>query len=67
MLIRAGFDITFECAAPTPMLLQVHVHPDRETDLQQPEHLTTQPYTPYSTYIDGFGNRCTRLVAPAGG
>jgi transglutaminase-like putative cysteine protease len=66
LLIRAGFEIDFDCAAPTPMLLQVHVHPDRESDLQQPEHLTTQPYTPYSTYIDGFGNRCTRLVAPAG-
>ena len=66
MLIRAGFEIAFECAAPTPMLLRVHVHPDRQGDLQQPEHLSTQPYTPYSTYIDGFGNRCTRLVAPAG-
>jgi transglutaminase-like putative cysteine protease len=66
LLIRAGFEMTFACAAPTPMLLQVHVRPEREKDLEQPEHLTTQPYTPYSTYIDAFGNRCTRLIAPAG-
>ena len=66
MLIRAGFEIAFECTAPTPMLLQVHVRPEREDDLEHPEALKTHPYTPYSTYIDDFGNRCTRLVAPAG-
>ena len=45
---------------------QNHHHPERERDLEQPEQLQTQPYTPYTTYIDDFGNRCTRLVAPAG-
>jgi transglutaminase-like putative cysteine protease len=66
LLIEAGFEIAFECPAPTPMLLQVHVRPEREPDLQTPERLVTTPHTPYSTYIDQFGNRCTRLLAPAG-
>ena len=66
MLIRAGFEIAFECPAPTPLLLQVHVRPEREADLEQPEHLKTTPYTPYTTYLDDFGNRCTRMVAPEG-
>ena len=66
MLIRAGFEMAFECPAATPMLLQVHVHPEREGDLLQPAHLQTDPFTPYSTYIDDFGNRCTRLIAPPG-
>lgn len=66
MLIRAGFNIAFECAAATPMLLHVHVRPEREADLEQPEHLQTDPYISYSTFIDDFGNRCTRLVAPMG-
>jgi transglutaminase-like putative cysteine protease len=66
MLIRAGFEIAFECPAPTPMLLKVHVRPERDGDLEQPEHLLTQPHTPYVTHIDEFGNRCTRLIAPAG-
>jgi transglutaminase-like putative cysteine protease len=66
LLIQAGFEITFECPAPTPMLLQVHVRPEREADLEVPEHLGIDPYTPYRTYIDDFGNRCTRLVAPTG-
>jgi transglutaminase-like putative cysteine protease len=66
MLIRAGFEIAFECPAPTPMLLQVHVRPERELDLEAPEYLATDPPTFWSTYIDQFGNRCTRLVAPGG-
>ena len=66
MLIRAGFEIAFECPAPTPMLLQVHVHPDRAMNLTGPEEFRLDPATAYSTYIDDFGNRCTRLLAPAG-
>jgi len=66
MLIRAGFEIAFECPAPTPLLLQIHVRPERELDLEAPEHLNTEPPTFCSTYIDQFGNRCTRLVAPGG-
>jgi transglutaminase-like putative cysteine protease len=66
LLIQAGFEIAFECTAPTPMMLQVHVRPEREADLQTSERLDTDPYTPYSSYIDQFGNRCTRLLAPTG-
>ena len=66
LLIKAGFKIAFECIAPTPMLLQLHIRPEREPDLEQPALLQTDPHTPYTTYFDDFGNRCTRLVAPAG-
>src|ERR1700722_6525132 len=48
------------------MLLQVHVRPEREIDLETPEQLITDPPTFCSNYIDQFGNRCTRLVAPGG-
>jgi transglutaminase-like putative cysteine protease len=64
--IQAGFEIAFQCTAPTPMLLMLNVRPEREADLAAPEQLRFDPYTPFQTYIDGFGNRCTRLVAPAG-
>jgi transglutaminase-like putative cysteine protease len=66
LLIQAGFEITFECPALTPMMLQVHVRPEREPDLETPEFFNVEPYIPYRTYIDQFGNRCTRLVAPVG-
>jgi len=48
------------------LLLQVHVRPERAADLVTAEQLRTDPPTHFSTYIDDFGNRCTRLVAPAG-
>ena len=66
MLIKCGFDICFEFPGATPMLLQMHVHPDREGDLVTPEQFRLTPGVPYETYIDQFGNRCTRLVAPQG-
>jgi transglutaminase-like putative cysteine protease len=66
MLIKGGFNLGFECTAPTPMILAVHVRPERQPDLVEPENLTLYPQIPYDTYIDGFGNRCMRLTAPAG-
>jgi transglutaminase-like putative cysteine protease len=64
--IQAGFEITFKCPAATPMLLMVNVRPEREADLDAPERLVLTPATHFQTYIDGFGNRCTRVVAPPG-
>jgi transglutaminase-like putative cysteine protease len=66
MLIRCGYEIAYDCPAETPMLLMVHVRPERHGDLKTPEILTTDPPLPYRTYHDGFGNLCTRLIAPAG-
>ncbi len=66
MRIRAGYQITYDCPAPTPMLLALHVHPSREADLEAPEVLRTNPHLPLRHYRDLFGNVVTRLVAPAG-
>jgi transglutaminase-like putative cysteine protease len=66
VIIQAGYRIAFECTAPTPLLLLVHVRPERESDLVSPEMLALTPDVPYRTYIDRFGNVCTRLVAPPG-
>lgn len=66
MLIKGGFNLAFECAEPTPMILAVHVRPERQQDLIQPEILTFYPDMPHTTYLDAFGNKCTRLTAPPG-
>ena len=66
MRIKAGYDIAFECTSETPILLMVHIRPERHGDLAAPEELVLSPQVPYRTYIDHFGNVCTRLVAPAG-
>ena len=66
MLIRAGYTIGFDCAAPTPMLLTVNLHPSRVNDLRTPEAVTTDPPVPLHRYLDSYGNVCTRVLAPAG-
>ena len=66
MRIHAGYDIAFDCSQPTPMLLQIAVHPSRTKDMLTPGIIEFQPPIPVSTYVDGFGNVCTRVVAPAG-
>jgi transglutaminase-like putative cysteine protease len=66
MLIRAGYDISFQCPSATSMLLLLSVHPSRQNDLQSPDVVATEPYLNKSDYIDLFGNRVTRVEALAG-
>jgi transglutaminase-like putative cysteine protease len=66
MLIKGGFNLAFECPEPTPMVLMVHVRPERQKDFVQPEVLTFYPEVPHTVYLDSFGNKCVRLTAPAG-
>jgi transglutaminase-like putative cysteine protease len=67
MLIRLGYDIQFDTSSPVPMIALLHVHPSREKDLVEPDQLRTDPLIDVTTYIDSFGNRCARFVAPLGG
>lgn len=66
MQIKIGFDIVYECTQPTPMVLMLNVHPSRQHDLVQPDRLQFSPEVLAQSYRDGFGNICTRIVAPAG-
>ena len=34
MLIRAGYEITYDCVQPTPMLLSLSVQPSRLPDVE---------------------------------
>jgi transglutaminase-like putative cysteine protease len=44
----------------------VSVHYSRASDIVIPDYLTTDPSVPIASYRDGFGNWCTRIVAPIG-
>ncbi len=66
MLIQAGYTIAFECPKPTPMLLQLNIDPARIADLRSPDVISSDPPLPMSAYFDQYGNRVTRLEAPAG-
>jgi transglutaminase-like putative cysteine protease len=66
MLIRLGYDIGFNVPAPVTIVAMLHVHPSRQADLLEPDELKLQPSVPITSYIDSFGNRCSRFVAPPG-
>jgi transglutaminase-like putative cysteine protease len=48
------------------MLLMLNVHYTRAPDIVVPDHLVTSPSIPIRAYRDGFGNWCSRIVAPPG-
>jgi transglutaminase-like putative cysteine protease len=66
MRIRIGYELVYECVQPTPMILTLHVHASRVSDLVRPDHLLITPSVPVTAYHDAWGNWCSRLVAPAG-
>jgi transglutaminase-like putative cysteine protease len=66
MYIRLGFDIVYDCPAPTPMILMLSIRPERFDDLITPQILRLDPAMAAHEYRDDFGNLCTRLTAPEG-
>ena len=66
MLIRLGYDIQFDIPAEVAMVALLNIHPSRVHDLVEPDELRIEPDIPVTSYIDSYGNRCTRFVAPPG-
>jgi transglutaminase-like putative cysteine protease len=66
MKIHAGYEISYTCLQPTPMILMLSVHPSRSADLITPDRMQFQPQLPSNGYLDGFGNVCHVIHAPAG-
>ncbi len=66
MQLRAGYELIYNFPQPTPIILLVNIHDSRASDILVPDVLSSEPEIPISIYRDGFGNQCTRLLAPAG-
>ena len=66
MKICLGYELIYRCPQPTPMILNLNIHYTRVADLDRADYVVTDPWVPLSLYRDGFGNCCTRLVAPPG-
>jgi hypothetical protein len=66
MHLRLGFDLHFELPCPVAIIALLHVHPFLDASLLKPDRLQTEPGLEVPQYIDSFGNRCSRLYAPAG-
>jgi transglutaminase-like putative cysteine protease len=66
MQIRLGYELQYTFTQPTPIILTLNIHHSRAADLVEPDKMQTDPSLPLRAYRDGFGNWCTRLVAPQG-
>lgn len=66
MKIRVGYELVYDFPQPTPVIMVLGVHFTRASDVIVPDHLTTSPAVPITPYRDGFGNWCSRLLAPPG-
>jgi len=66
MKIRAGYLVSYDCLQPTPMILQLSVHPSRISDLISWDRMALDPLIPVNTYHDTFGNFCHVIRAPKG-
>jgi hypothetical protein len=77
VLIRSGFDIQFHLPFRTPMVAMLHVHPSIGQQLATAGQLKVEHAGPaeeneaatelvVEEFIDRFGNRCSRFVAPPG-
>lgn len=69
LALRIGFDMQFEIAGPQPtaMVLMLYVHPDAVHRLDTLERIAVEPADArLQTFVDVFGNRCGRVIAPPG-
>ncbi len=66
MKIRAGYEISYDCPQPTPMILTLSIHPSRISDLLTGDRMRLDPPIPANTYHDSFGNFCHVIRARAG-
>lgn len=66
MQIKLRYELVYELPQPTPMILALNIHYSRASSIVIPDHMHTHPAVPISSFRDGFGNWCNRLVAPRG-
>lgn len=66
MLVSLGCRLEYQLPQVTPIIAMLNVHYSRFGDLDRPDYMITSPSVPLQSYRDGFGNWCTRMVAPAG-
>ncbi|AXS42528.1 transglutaminase family protein [Breoghania sp. L-A4] len=66
MNLSIGYELQYDFPQPTPLIAMLNVHFSRVSDLARPDNMIVSPSVPVSGYRDGFGNWCSRLLAPAG-
>jgi transglutaminase-like putative cysteine protease len=66
MRVSIGCRLRYKLTQPTPLIATLNVHYSRFGDLERADYLVTSPSVTLDSYRDGFGNWCTRMIAPPG-
>jgi len=66
MFIRIGYEIVIESKADTVLILALSPHSSFGGRIIGSDEVQADPALPLETFLDSFGNRLTRLRAPAG-
>jgi transglutaminase-like putative cysteine protease len=66
MLIRYGYELTFNCAEPALIVCLLDAHRDQAQNIRYETPFETTPAISTETYLDTFGNHVRRFIAPAG-
>jgi transglutaminase-like putative cysteine protease len=80
MLLTSQYEIRFKLEHPTAMVAMLHLHPSLDKDVVRGNELRVEQIAELGAgellgeplpvrvteYRDGFGNRCSRFLAPAG-
>ncbi|WP_209427922.1 transglutaminase family protein [Pararhodobacter sp. SW119] len=66
MFIRIGHEIVIDSKGDTVLILALSPHSSFKGRIIGPAGVQAEPALPMETFLDGFGNRLTRLTAPAG-
>jgi transglutaminase-like putative cysteine protease len=66
MRIRLGYCIELDISKPMAVVAVLNVHPSRLKDLLEPDEVQILPEVEADAYLDVFGNRCLRFLAPQG-
>jgi transglutaminase-like putative cysteine protease len=61
--LRLGCEFSYTAEIPTPTIFQVQ---PADTSILSEEGWSSTPHMPTRTYTDIYGNRCLRVVLPAG-
>jgi transglutaminase-like putative cysteine protease len=66
MFIRFGFELTIDTQVRLPLILALSPHSSFGGRVLGADRIRSEPKLPIEEFLDGFGNRRARLVAPAG-
>jgi len=66
MLIRFGYELTFNCAQPSLMVCLLDAHHDHAQNIRFETPFETTPAIASEVYLDTFGNSVRRFIAPPG-